>query len=223
MTARICRTEKFIPRNGNPVFQVQEEADFGGTLQLLPPRVPTAKELADQQDAFGAAQQLRIAELETELASTKQSLEAKTQEASTLTTERDSLRVQLDAANESLAEKTSELATANGVITEKDARIAQLIEGLPWNPRIMETSAFIARITQDELLKLATSTDPNVQGIVAMLGQWKANDWPIILDSPEMVQAIGYLGKAGMVAPERVAELLRDCSRSEAHIADQST
>ncbi|AMV30874.1 hypothetical protein VN12_19715 [Pirellula sp. SH-Sr6A] len=107
----------------------------------------------------------------------------------------------------------AQLATAQ-------ARIAELEEALPWNPRIMEAKAFVARITASEMLTLAGSQDETVQGIVGMLTQWVANDWPIILDSPEMQQAIGYLGQAGIVTSDRVAELLRDCVRSEAHVAD---
>jgi uncharacterized protein YceH (UPF0502 family) len=140
-------------------------------LQLLPPRIPTAEELEGAEEGFAAAQQARIAELESQV--------------STL-----------------------------------QVKVAELKEALPWNPRIMEAKAFVTRITASEMLMLAGSTDVTVQSIVAMLNQWVSNDWPIILDSPEMQQAIGYLGQAGMVQPQRVAELLRDCSRAEAHVAD---
>lgn len=84
----------------------------------------------------------------------------------------------------------------------------------------MEAKAFVARITASEMLMLAGSQDATVQNILGMLTQWVANDWPIILDSPEMQQAIGYLGQAGMVTQDRVAELLRDCTKDEAHVAD---
>ncbi len=101
-----------------------------------------------------------------------------------------------------------------------EAKVTELTEALPWNPRIMEAKAFVSRITASEMLILAGSSDANVQGILGMLTQWVANDWPIILDSPEMQQAIGYLGQAGMVTQDRVADLLRDCTKDEAHIAD---
>jgi hypothetical protein len=113
--------------------------------------------------------------------------------------ERDSLKTQLEQAN---------------------ARITQLLESLPYNPRVMEAKHFVARITAKEMLSLASSTDPQVQQIVGMLTAWTANDWPIVLDSPEMQQAVGYLAHIGMVEPERVAQLLSDCSREEAYVAD---
>lgn len=171
MTTRICRTEKFIPASGNPVYQIQEELSINGMLQLLPPRIPTAEELEGAEDDFAAVQQARIVELEAQVATL-------------------------------------------------EAKVKELAESLPWNPRIMEAKAFVARITASEMLTLAGSQDATVQSILGMLMQWVANDWPIILDSPEMQQAVGYLGQAGMVTQDRVAELLRDCTKDEAHVAD---
>ena len=47
-TPRICKAEKFIPRTGNPVFQVHEELDLpDGRVLSLGPRNPTADELQD--------------------------------------------------------------------------------------------------------------------------------------------------------------------------------
>lgn len=100
------------------------------------------------------------------------------------------------------------------------ARIAQLEAALPWNPRVMEAKHFVARITPNEMLSLAGSSDVTVQSILGMLKDWVANDWPVVLDSPEMQQAIGYLGVIKMVTQERVAELLKDCTKDEAYIAD---
>lgn len=123
-------------------------------------------------------------------------------------------------------------AFAAQVVAERDSlqtqlataqsRIAQLEAALPWNPRVMDAKHFVARITPNEMLTLVGSSDTTVQSIVAMLTEWVADDWPIVLDSPEMQQAIGYLGQIGMVTEERVAELLRDCTQAEAYVADGS-
>ena len=55
-----------------------------------------------------------------------------------------------------------------------------------------------------------------------MLLAYKANDWPIELDSAKMQQAVGYLQLIGMVTPERAAALLRDGTRAESYINDRS-
>lgn len=113
-------------------------------------------------------------------------------------------------------ELQTQLAAAN-------ARIAALLEQVQFDPRVIEANAFLNRIASTELAQLFSSTDPNVQAISQMLLAYKANDWRIELDSPEMQQAVGYLQQVGMVTPERAAALLRDGTRAEAYIDDGST
>lgn len=110
----------------------------------------------------------------------------------------------------------AELATAN-------ARIEALLAEVPFDPRVIEASAFINRTTPEEMLQLFGSQDPNVQAIAQMLLAYKAKDWRIELDSTEMQQAVGYLQLSGLVTAERAAALLRDGTRAEAYIADGST
>jgi hypothetical protein len=125
-----------------------------------------------------------------------------------------SLQSQVETLISDKSELTESLSAAN-------ARIASLLNGMPWNPRVMEASAFIARISSQELLLLASSTDPMLQQIIGMLNQWKANDWPIVLESPEIQQAVGYLAQQGIVAESRIAEVLRDATREESYVADE--
>ncbi len=131
-----------------------------------------------------------------------------------------------DPAFVSFAEQFSasvlaENETLKAELAASNARIASLLEGMPWNPRVMEASAFISRINSQELLLLASSSDPILQQIVGMLNQWKANDWPVVLDSPEIQQAVGYLAQQGVFAESRIAEVLRDCTKQESYIADE--
>jgi hypothetical protein len=165
---RIYKIEKFIPKTGLPVFQINEEFESGGRVVFLDPRNPSADELSNADEQFAAAQQAAIAELEQQLA----------------------------------------IASA---------KIAGLSAALPWDRRIVDAAAFLARVTNDELLDLLSSSDPSQQQIAAMLREYKSHDWPILLDSPEMQEAIGYLTQSGAISPERAAELLRDSVQTEAY------
>lgn len=137
--------------------------------------------------------------------------------------------VPLDSATDPAFVQFAEAFSAQ-VVRERDAlkadlkaaqsRIAQLESALPWNPRVMEAKHFVARITPNEMLSLAGSQDAMVQSILGMLKEWVANDWPVVLDSPEMQQAIGYLESIGLVTEWRLIELLSDCTKDEAYIAD---
>ena len=102
------------------------------------------------------------------------------------------------------------------------ARIVELLTQVNFDPRTIEANAFLNRITSTELAQLFSSEDANVQAISQMLLAYKANDWPIELDSAEMQQAVGYLQLIGMVTQERAAALLRDGTRAEAYIDDGS-
>ncbi len=127
---------------------------------------------------------------------------------------RDTLAAQLAEAKEQIANKNAELAAASETI-------AQLQSHIQWNVRIIDEAAFLARITPAELLDLTISTDPTRLQIGQMLAAYRANDWPIMLDSPEMQQAVGYLQQSAAITAERAAELLRDSTREEAYKAGE--
>jgi hypothetical protein len=126
-----------------------------------------------------------------------------------------------DADDAFAAAQQATIATLTEQLTAANARIASLLNGMPWNPRVIDASAFISRISSQELLLLASSSDPMLQQIIGMLNQWKANDWPIVLDSPEIQQAVGYLAQQGVFAESRIAEVLRDCTQEESYVADE--
>jgi hypothetical protein len=215
MTTRIYKTEKFIPANGgNPVYQVHEETTVGSQVIRLDPRNPTPEELEDAAEAFAAAQQATIATLTNEKSTLTDQLQLANNTLSTV----EALAV---TQAEQVASLTQEKSTLTEQLTAANARIASLLNGMPWNPRVMEASAFINRISSQELLLLASSSDPMLQQIIGMLNQWKANDWPIVLDSPEIQQSVGYLAQQGVFAESRIAEVLRDCTREESYVADE--
>jgi len=129
------------------------------------------------------------------------------------------------AARDQSLGRVAELETANQQLqsdfSAAQARIADLQTKVPWDVRIIDASAFLSRISQAELLELATSEDPTLQQISKMLSAYRANDWPIMLDSPEMQQAIGYLTQIGFISQTRADYILRDSTREEAYKAGE--
>ena len=123
-------------------------------------------------------------------------------------------------AEQFAAAAVAERDTLREQVESLQSQIEQLKDALPWNPRVMEAKSFVARITAKEMLSLASSQDAQVQQIVSMLTAWVANDWPIVLDSPEIQTAVPYLLSVGLVTENRVAELLQDCTRDESYVAD---
>jgi hypothetical protein len=178
MTTRIYKIEKFIPKTGNPVFQVHEETEVGSQVIRLDPRNPTPEELKDADDSFAASQQDIIA---------------------TLTADKQSLATQVEAL---------------------EARVAQLLQDIPFNPRIIDASKFYDRLTKDEILTLFSSSDATMKTIAETILAYKNNDWPVIFEAAEFRQMLGYLMQFGTLTETRMAELTRDATREEAYDAE---
>lgn len=136
---------------------------------------------------------------------------------------------QLDEANKQTQSLQSQVEGLQGHVqgiegqlAAAQARIEQLAGQLPFSPRVMEATAFLARLSPGEVLQLMRSQDQNVQAFGVMLDEYVKNDWPVVLDSPEMQQAMAYFVAIGIVTEERKAQLLQDCTREGAYVADQS-
>ncbi len=94
-------------------------------------------------------------------------------------------------------------------------QIEMLRSEVPYDPRVITVNAFLHRLTQAELLMLFSDDDPGVQQVGGMLKQWAANDWPIVFESQEFQQALGYLVQLGKLTADRVAAITVDAARAE--------
>ncbi len=144
-------------------------------------------------------------------------------EVNTLAQAKEQAETTVSGLTAKIAELNSEKATLTTQLSTANARIESLLTEVPFDPRVIEASAFINRTTPEEMLRLFGSSDLNVQAIAQMLLSYKEKDWRIELDSVEMQQAVGYLQMSGLVSVERAAALLRDGTRAEAYVADGST
>lgn len=159
-------------------------------------------------DQFAAA---AFAEL-TMTKSDRDDLQKELNEATEQITTLQSSIAELDATRE-------QLATAQAALAEANLKIAELQNAMPWDVRIVDATSFLNRITQLELIDLLGSDDPIRRRIGEMLVAYKRNDWPIMLDSPEMQQAIDYLVKSSAITQQRAAQLLDDSTREESYRA----
>jgi len=142
MTTRIFLKQQFIPRVGNPVFQIREELDTGTQVIQLDPRNPSPEELTDVDEAFAATQQLLISELQIEL---------------------DELKKQLDQALTSKASIASQLAET---LSELEA-----LKNPPFDPRVLHPHAFLNRFVIDERIAILnrSKSDPLIGLILSDL------------------------------------------------------
>jgi uncharacterized coiled-coil protein SlyX len=119
------------------------------------------------------------------------------------TTERDTLQTQLTEAQSTIA--------------SQEARIATLLQEVPFNPRILDITAFLHRLTIEEMLAISA-----VGPIAEVLRAYKDNDWPVVLDSPEFQGFIAQAVAVGLATEARSAELTRDATRDEAYSPEET-
>jgi hypothetical protein len=119
--------------------------------------------------------------------------------------------------------KEAALTTANATIAALEARIASLLNELPFNPREISVGAFKARLfsvleTEDVVRLYAAQPDSTLEQIAATITNWD-QAFPIRLDSAELLQPLGYLVSINLLTVAEVTNLRRDCTRAEAFVA----
>jgi hypothetical protein len=115
---------------------------------------------------------------------------------------------------------TDQVAEAKAELETLKKQVKELQRFRPYNPKIIDASAFFARITKDEFATLSTSEDATLATIAKTIIAYKTNDWPVVFESPEMVGMLSYLVGVGFLTEERKAELISDATQAEAYNAD---
>jgi regulator of replication initiation timing len=177
---------------------------------------PAFAEFAEQ---FAAAVTTERDELRIAKSALEQQVSDLTQQVETLTSQVESLTSDMASLTLEKGTVTDQLTEATATITGLQSRVAELIEALPFNPRIIDATAFYNRITKDELLMVFTSSEPSIQSVGQAIAAYKANDWPIVFESVEMQGMIGLLLATGYLTQSRVDEITRDATQAEAYRA----
>jgi hypothetical protein len=170
------------------------------------------EDFGDFGTLFSNQLQIQHDALVAEVAELTASLTAKTSEAASLLTDKNILTSEKAALTTEKAALTTSLAAAN-------ARIATLLEEVPFNPRIIDATAFYNRLTKDELLVFVGSSNPQVVAIGKVIADYKANDWPVIFESQDFQNMVNFLQQAGVLSEARLTELTKDATRNEAYSA----
>jgi hypothetical protein len=104
-------------------------------------------------------------------------------------------------------------------ILELEQRVESLLESIPFDPRIIDATAFYNRLTKDELLVFVGSSNPQVVAIGKVIADYKANDWPVIFESQDFQNMVNFLQQTGVLSEARLTELTKDATRDEAYSA----
>jgi cell division septum initiation protein DivIVA len=167
----------------------------------------------------------QIETLTSEKAELSSSVSTLIQEKSSLTSQVSSLTAQLASKTAQAESLTTDKATLTASLSAANARIANLLQEIPFNPREINVDSFKARLfgvleTEDVVRMYAAESDLVLKQIAATIANWDAA-YPIRLDSEELQTPLGYLVHIDLLTPEEVVSLRRDATRAEAYFAPE--
>ncbi len=145
------------------------------------------------------------AELSTDLATKSSQLEATTQAKAAL-----DLRV---------ATLTNEKQTLTELTTTLQAKVADLEQYRPFNPRILKGEAFYNRVSKEDMVTLLTSDNPMLVTVGKTIEAYRAHHWPVVMDSTDFTNLVGYVLQSGVFDADEVVAIMRDATREEAYSA----
>lgn len=199
----VKKFELFVNHNNTSgVVQVVQEDASGRLVDPISLIVNEAFVMAFAS-LFSAAQQAAVTTL--------------TAEKATAITARDVAISEKETAQSKVATLTTEIAALQAqanVIPALQAKIAQLLTEVSYNPRAINAGAFARRLNRDQLVRIYSSSSSTQLKIYIANEQTE----PILLDSNTFVAWIASLVATKQITPDEAVELTRDASRDEAFV-----
>ena len=174
--------------------------------------------LADFNEDLMRENAMLKARLSKDSAERQQQIDTLNADIAALTTQLQTAQSAATANANAVAQLTA-LQTANAAL---ESRVATLLTELPFDPRKIRVTAFLDRLTKEEMLMLSDS-DAGVTQIAGMLRQWAVGDetgpWPIDMECEPFADAMAFLVQTGRLTEDRVAQITVDATREESPAA----
>ena len=191
-------------------LQTLEISETGNEFEKLVPLDPA--QVSQYASAFNLPLVAKVTELETNLATKTSQLEATTQAKSaldlrvaTLTTEKQALEAAIAVSNQ-----------VNQTLAQK---VVELEQYRPYNPRILAGEAFYNRVSKEDMVTLLTSDNAMLVNVGKTIEAYRANHWPVIIDSTDFQNLVGYVLQSGVFDEAEVTAIMRDATKEEAYVA----
>jgi hypothetical protein len=191
-------------------LQTLEISESGNEFEKLVPLDPS--KVADYAGQFNLPLLEKVTELESDLATKTSQLEATTQaktaldlRVATLTNEKQSLN--------------SQVSMLEAVVEAQRQKVIELEQYRPYNPRWLDGEAFYNRVSKEDMVTLLTSENPQLVTVGKTIELYRKNhvEWPVILDSTDFTNLVGYVLQSGVFDEAEVVGIMRDATREEAY------
>jgi hypothetical protein len=110
-----------------------------------------------------------------------------------------------------------EKATLEATIATLQAKVAELEQYRPFNPRILKGEAFYNRVSKADMVTLLASDVPQLVVVGKTIEAYRANRWPVVMDSTDFQQLVGYVLASGVFDEDEVIAIMRDATKEEAY------
>ena len=152
------------------------------------------------------------AELTTDLATATSQLETANATIEQLKAEKQALRAEIAGLDQALDAEQQ-------LNTTLQAKIADLEQYRPFNPRILKGEAFYNRVSKEDMVTLLASDDATLVTVGKTIEAYRAHHWPVVMDSTDFTNLVGYVLQSGVFDEAEVVAIMRDATREEAYSA----
>jgi chemotaxis regulatin CheY-phosphate phosphatase CheZ len=114
---------------------------------------------------------------------------------------------------------TSQVSMLEAMVEAQRQEILELAQYRPYNPRWLDGEAFYNRVSKEDMVTLLTSDNPQLVTVGKTIELYRKNhiEWPVILDSDDFKNLVGYVLQSGVFDESEVVEIMRDATREEAY------
>jgi len=160
-----------------------------------------------------------LQEVEADLATATSQLEAVTQAKTTLEAQVASLTTEKQELRGRLADADQALDAEQQLTAALKAKVIDLEQYRPFNPRILKGEAFYNRVSKEDMVTLLASDNAQLVIVGKTIEAYRAHHWPVVMDSTDFTNLVGYVMQSGVFDEAEVVEIMRDATREEAYSA----
>ena len=113
--------------------------------------------------------------------------------------------------------KTEQLALADSEYKLLEAKVAFLESIRTYDARRLDGVAFFNRVSKHDMVTLLASDDPMLVNVGKTIEAYRVNHWPVVLDSQDFQNLVGYVLQSGVFNEADVVAIMRDATREEAY------
>jgi Ribonuclease G/E len=195
----------------------------GNIVDVVSNHAPKRAEVLAAYRVFVEAEKAKrdeaVAKLTTDLATATTQLESVTQAKTTLEAEKATLVSEKQTLRAEIADLDQALDAEQQLTATLQAKVADLEQYRPFNPRILKGEAFYNRVSKEDMVTLLASDNPMLVTVGKTIEAYRAHHWPVVMDSTDFTNLVGYVMQSGVFDEAEVVAIMRDATREEAYSA----